>query len=247
MIQFITPKQLKKFLRYLILTSLLGGYVLAYYTLHDLQTAEGAGLYLSITFQHSSRVFFDTIVDLAGILLLFLVTFLPLIIMKRASLDSYFRLFSIYLAFMPIVHPGNMVHLLSMFKSSTIRPNLLSGDLLNYVFQDLVPLFEILRWFLPFTLLIYALNKSCNNSKASYRIWLTVLILLILLCFCLFENISFVFLYLANYLLLLWCIKEMDTLCIRFPGFALWSNILFFGCLLRGIYRMLQLISITHI
>lgn len=241
------PQKLNFLLRFLILVSLLGSFMLAFYTFHDLQTAEGAGLYLSITFHHSSRVFFDAVVDLAGIILLLFVTILPLLIMKRISLDSYFRFFSIYLAFMPIVHPGNVVHLMDALRSISIRPNLLNGHLLDYIFQDLFPLFDMLKWFLPFVLLIYALNKSSNNLKTTYRIWFAIFILLFLLCFCLIENIAFVFLYLVYYLLFLWCFKEMETFFIRFPIFALWSNILFFGCLLRGIYRMLQLISITHI
>ncbi len=242
----INPKQVNILIRTLILVSLLGSLALAFYTLHDLQTAEGAGLYLSITF-NSSRTLWDALVDITGILLLFLVTILPIFITKCASVDSFFRFFSIYLAFMPIAHPGNVVHLPNAFKAVILRPNLLNCNWGDYLFQDLQPIFDMLKWILPLILLLYALNKCSDTKKVPCRKWFLFLFPVLILGFCLFENVAFTFLYLAYYLLFLWLFKEMETFFSICPRFVPWSNILFGGCLLRGVYRMLQLISITHI
>ena len=43
MLPCFNEKQMNTLVKSLILLSLLGGFVLAFYTLHDLQTAEGAG------------------------------------------------------------------------------------------------------------------------------------------------------------------------------------------------------------
>lgn len=247
MIHLINQKQINTLLRFLILVSLFGSFALAFYTLHDLQTAEGAGLYLSITYNSSSRILFDAVIDITGMLLLFLVTFLPILIMGKASLDSFFRFFSIYLAFMPIIHPGNVVHLLNAFQNITFRPNLINCNWENFLFQDLQPIFDMLKWLLPLILLLYAFNKISGGTKVSYRKWFLFLFLIFIFCFCIFENIAFTFLYLAYYLLFLWLFKETETFFLICPSFAPWSYILFGGCLLRGIYRMLHLISITHI
>ncbi len=247
MLPFINLKQMNNFLKFIMFVSIALTFVLAFYTLHDLQTAEGAGLYLSITFSQPTRTICDIIVDVAGMFLFFIAIFLPTIMLKHKSVESFFRLFSIYLAFMPIVHPGNVVHLLNAFQNLSIRTNLSDGALLKYLFQDLSPIFGILKVFLPFLFLVYTANRLTHTKKNSLPKWIFILLILLLLCFCLFENVTNHFLYLICYTLILWCFQELESLCRSIPRFATWSNIIIYGCLLRGIYRMLALISTTHV
>ena len=165
MLPFINLKQMNNFLKFIMFVSIALTFVLAFYTLHDLQTAEGAGLYLSITFSQPTRTICDIIVDVAGMFLFFIAIFLPTIMLKHKSVESFFRLFSIYLAFMPIVHPGNVVHLLNAFQNLSIRTNLSDGALLKYLFQDLSPIFGILKVFLPFLFLVYTANRLTHTQK----------------------------------------------------------------------------------
>lgn len=244
---FINLKQINKCIKFIMFASIALTFVLALYTLHDLQTAEGAGLYLSITFSHPTRTICDIIVDVVGMFLFFIAIFLPTILLKYKSVESFFRLFSIYLAFMPIVHPGNVVHLINAFQNLSIRTNLSDGNFLKYLFQDLSPIFGIIKAFLPFLLLVYTINRLTHTKKTSIPKWVFILLILLLLCFCLFENVADLFLYLICYTLILWCFQELESLCRSITRFAAWNNIIIWGCLLRGIYRMLALISTTHI
>ena len=241
-----TPKQMHNCLKFIIFVSIAVTFALAFYTFHDLQTAEGAGLYLSITFSHSTRTLFDIIVDLAGILLFFLAIYLPTKLLKYKSMESFFRLFSIYLAFMPIVHPGKMVHLINDFQNLRIYSHLSQGAFLDYIFQDLQPLFSILKIFVPFLLLVYVATKLIQIQTIHLPKWFFILLFLFLLSFCLFENIADFSLYFLYYMLILWCYQKLEAISSSVSRFAVWNNIIIFGCLLRGIYRMLSLMSTTH-
>ena len=77
MLNPLSTESLKKLQNTLFLTCSIGALLLVLYTLHDMQTAEGAGLYLSILYGQSNRTPFDILVDIMGMLLLLALLLLP--------------------------------------------------------------------------------------------------------------------------------------------------------------------------
>ena len=220
---------------------------LAVYTLHDLQTAEGAGLYLSIVYGQSSRIVFDVLVDVMGMLLFLAVLLLPCLLLKSLNPASFFRLFACYLAFMPVVHPGNAVHLFEALFSLKLRDSLLTQDWGHFLYVDCLPLFEIVPLLLSFLLLLTFIGKQLElDATCKMKLFLPFLLIFIVL-FLLFGGISETALYFICYMLLIRSFAEWEALCKSAPRFANWSLILFTGCLLRGIYRLLELISHAHL
>lgn len=90
---------------------ILGILSLVCYTLHDICTAEGVGLYWAILWGNEKRLPFDIAVDVIGILLFLAVLIIPCCLLKHRKTDSLFRIMVVYLAFMPVISPGYLVHL----------------------------------------------------------------------------------------------------------------------------------------
>ncbi len=247
MLKSLDNKKNTQYQNVLFLSGSLGALGLALYTLHDLQTAEGAGLYLSILYGQANRTPFDVLVDIMGMLLLLALLLLPCLLLKHLRLASFFRLLSVYLAIMPIVHPGNAVHLSSALLDLSLRENLLKGNLLEILFTDCVPAFELLKFILPFLLLLLAINRAQSITGFQKARFFFPCIIIVFVLYLLFDGIAEIALYLLYYLLLIWSFAEWEAACKHSTRFANWSLIIFVGCLLRGIYRMLELISHTHL
>lgn len=245
MLKMKDTKKIELLWKVLMVFSLFISTLLAFYTLHDIQTAHGAGLYLSIVFHQNSRTAFDLGVDLVGILLFLLVVSLPMFIYKTKGLACFFRFYAVYLAFMPVVDPGQVVHLPEAFTHITLRNSLQIGDWGRFFFTDLAPALDLCKFLLPFLIILWTLVKNLPSKQQNSFLPL-FLSLGTIFCFCLFDNIAETFLYFTCYFLLLICFRLWESLCHEYSRFAAWSNILFYGCLLRGIYRMLVLVSMNH-
>ncbi|MBQ7774931.1 MAG: hypothetical protein IJ379_03335 [Lachnospiraceae bacterium] len=231
----------------LCLAASLAALMLALYTLHDLQTAEGAGLYLSMVFGHPNRTLFDILVDIVGMLFFLTALLLPCLFMKRLCLESFFRFLAVYTAFMPIMHPGKVVHLADSFLNITFRQSLLDKSWGQAFFIECAPIFDLLKYLAPLLLILWSINKAHRNAAQTIsRIYLPCTIALFI-AYILFDSISDTILYLFGYLLLIQCFREWEQICKRLSRFENFSLILFFGCLLRGIYRMLESISLSHL
>ena len=231
---------------YLLLTA--GAFALAYLTLHDLQTAEGAGLYLSLKYGQSDRKGFDILVDIVGMLLLFAALFLPCLALKRLQSDSFFRITCVYLAFMPIMRPGVTVHLVDNLLNLKLRPSLPENNLTQLLLEGFADTVIVLRTELPLFLLLLMMTHS--HGLSNLQKWQKIVIFSTF-CLCiinfLFPAIAQETAYFMHYGLIIWCFSEWEKICERFPKFASWGNILFGGCYLRGIYRMIELMSTSHL
>ncbi|MBQ9141993.1 MAG: hypothetical protein IJX63_09415 [Lachnospiraceae bacterium] len=246
MLQALDNKKLTQLQNILFLCSSLGALGLALYTLHDMQTAEGAGLYLSIMYGQSNRFFFDIIVDIMGMLLLLALVLLPCLMLRRLRLDSFYRFLAVYLAFIPTAHPGNAVHLISDLLNARLRESLLSGDFLQFIFLDCTPLFDMLKFVLPFLVLLISINRYLKVPGFEKKKLFVPCIIVMLIIYLLFENLAEAAIYMLHFFLITWMFGEWEATCKHSLHFANWSLILFTGCLLRGIYRMLELISHAH-
>jgi len=230
-----------------LLLILIGvSFLLCGLTLHDVQTNQGVGLYLSLQLGQDNVALFNLLVDCMGILLLFTALILPCMALKRINPGSFFCLFSLYLALVPDVRPANLVHLGNTLANLTTRqifsaenpPAALLGSLSDValLFRTVLPLLLILVW----------TNRNTAPEKLQkWQIGLIVAEVFFIVLNILFPDISGETAYFMNYLLVVWCFAEWEKICDRFPKFGSWGMILLGGCWLSGLYRMIELMSIV--
>lgn len=232
----------------ILLGMVIGGtFFCAFYTFHDFQTAQGAGLYLSSLFHGAKRLPFDMATDFTGMVLLFLAISIPCLFLKKKEGASFLRMLSLYLAFIPSTSPGSLVHISEIFTNITLRESIKQHNFSETVFVDCAPLFQLLLTVLPFLLLLHYVNKDANLSSCFHAPYFPICILLLVLLNIFFTNFSQISIYFINYLFLILIFEKWEALNKLSNRFAMWSHILTFGCLLRGIYRMLVIINASHL
>ena len=96
-------------------------------TLHDMQTAEGAGLYLAIKAGAEDRRMYDFAVDAAGMLCLLVLLLLPCFLQKRLRPAPFLRFASASLAFLPVMSMASLVHLADGTEKLAIRQTFFTG------------------------------------------------------------------------------------------------------------------------
>ena len=97
-------------------------------TLHDMQTAEGAGLYLAIKAGAEDRRMYDFAVDAAGMLCLLMLLLLPCLLQKRLRPAPFLRFASASLAFLPVVSMALLVHLADGTEEMALRQAISMGQ-----------------------------------------------------------------------------------------------------------------------
>lgn len=224
-----------------------GSLLLCYFALHDVQMAQGAGLYLSIQFQ-GNRSTYDFLVELAGMLLLFVAILIPCLAFKRVRPDSIFRFLSVYLALIPMVYPATLVHLTNTLKDLQFRDFGAVPNPATEVLAGIADTLFLFRMVIPFLVILLAINHA--HAPAKLQKWQVVVLIaetFFILLYFLLPGLAEETAYFMNYFLLIWCFYEWEIICEQNPRFALWGNILFGGCLLRGIYRIIDLMSNSHL
>lgn len=217
------------------------------FTLHDIQSSQGVGLYLSMQFGQNNVLLFNLLVDCLGMLLLFIATFLPCLCMKRLQTDSVFRFFSVYLAMIPTIRPASLVHLGNTLANLTIRQISAAEKPFAALLDSLFDAAQLLRTLLPFLLVLVWINRTTATEKwKKWQIGILIAEVFFVILNILFPALSTETAYFMNYLLVVWGFYEWEKVCDRFPRFSSWGMILFGGCWLRGIYRMIELMSIVN-
>lgn len=226
----------------------LGALLLALFTLHDLQTAEGVGLYLAMLCGREERRNFDLLADIVGMLLLLACLLFPCIILKYRRAEAFFHMAALYLAFIPTVSPGSTVHLPDRLQSLSINPAMIEGSLGRAFLESFSNISDIFLMLFPLLLLCLAVNREHKNAPMErWKKGILALEFVLLLLHFLFPTISQEISFIMVYTLVIWIFAELETLCLSYPGFSNWGMILYGGCLLRGIYRMIELMSTTQL
>lgn len=206
--------------------------------IHQMQKAEGIGLYMAFTIG-GERQIFDLLVDFCAALAVFLMVFLPCVILRHRGVGPFFRLMTCFTAFMPTLSMSYLIHL---FDEGGRR-------------SDPELLLSVPGTLLPFACLLL-FGVSCFEKP--WKKWYGVLGLtaLILGIGALWETESFGFLLV--YVLLLVCFDAWERLLLLMPrmqtfsggrGFIVGADrivewVLFGGLWLRAVYCILRMWSI---
>lgn len=235
----------KNIIRNIIFLAVSTGLVLfAFWALHDVQTAQGAGLYLALMQNAPDRRPYDLLIDSLGGLGILLTTLLPVIFLKKCTPGSYLRFLCIYLAFVPMINPGTLVHINEQFTHWELRKISSFSDILHSV----ASLADLLVIILPLLLILFAF--SAKEDKLQLKIHSKVLLIITAVMsaiYILFPGISEYSLFLAYFCMVILLFDEGEKLQERTSSkkWLIWLLYILSG--LKGVYRIIMLLQTTHL
>lgn len=138
-------------------------------TLHDMQTAEGAGLYLAIKAGAEDRRMYDFAVDAAGMLCLLLLLLLPCLLQKRLRPAPFLRFASASLAFLPVTSMALLVHLADGTEEMALRQAISMGQPGAALLEWLGELLPALSAGLPVLILAFGMVRAGSAEELAGR------------------------------------------------------------------------------
>lgn len=138
-------------------------------TLHDMQTAEGAGLYLAIKAGAEDRRMYDFAVDAAGMLCLLMLLLLPCLLQKRLRPAPFLRFASASLAFLPVVSMALLVHLADGTEEMALRQAISKGQPGAALLEWLGELLPALSVGLPVLILAFGMVRAGSAEELAGR------------------------------------------------------------------------------
>ena len=228
----------KKLIRFKVLCWLFVGVqlLLALFTLHDVATAQGVGLYLALQKGSPDRLPFDICVDVCGMICLILVLLIPYLLLQHRGADALLRLEISYFALVPALSMAMLVHLFD-------GHNLLR---VSFVWEDTSHLlFGYVREAVPLLLLLGALyiKSGFSLKKWHKRVFLVLGVLILGMCFL--PELASLLQNVAYYLLVVIAYDWWESLYATEKNGAsraiLW--LIFVLLLGRGCFKMLDLTS----
>ncbi len=224
----------------------------AMYAYHDIQIAQGAGLYLAGKYGFSDRVPFDILMDFVGGLGLLICILCPTLLLKKRNPDALLRFLAIFLAFVPLINPGDLVHITSHLSNWQIRETFFNGNFFQEFILTVCDPLKMLIWELPLLILVLMIHK--NHSEYKIKPWQKIMFIISAICvilYLLFPGFQEYTLFLMHYPIIIVLFYELELLLEKklfadkqTPLYIFW---IFYGiCGLRGIFRMIDLLQNTH-
>lgn len=192
--------------------------------MHQMQAAEGVGLYWSLMAK-GQRGLFDILVDAAAALALFVLLLLPCVILKHKSVDAFFRLLTGFVAFMPRLSMSYLIHLFDDGGRGADAELVLSE----------------IGLILPFACALL-MGVGCLEKPWKKWYWGSGAIALVMGVWAMWEAQGPGFI--MAYALLLVCFDAWERLLKGDSGMKSWGWILFGGLWLRALYRVIELWSV---
>lgn len=191
---------------------------------HQMQSAEGVGLYWSIV-TNGRRELFDVLVDAAAALAFFMLVLLPCVFLNHKSISAFFRLLAGFVAFMPRISMSYLIHLFDDGGRGADAEMVLSE----------------LGLMLPFACALL-MCAGCLEKPWRKWYWGSGAVALIMGVWALWEAQGPGFI--MTYALLLVCFDAWERLIKGYSGMRSWGWILFGGLWLRAVYRVIELWSV---
>lgn len=224
-------------------------FFLALAAIHDMQTAEGVGLYFALK-RGSDRLPYDLAADAVAAFGLLIAILVPAFVLRHKGIASIYRLLAAFLAFMPRL---SMAYLLDPFSADTE----FSIEGILPVLQTIAPLVCVLA---PALCLAGRSASAGEGTQAGasasagevaqaggrenvWRRWYSLCGLaaaLMLAAALIFPALQQLCSFLLSYLLLLVCFDLWERLYARYPALNRWGWILFGGLGFRAVYVLAE-------
>lgn len=230
---------------FIVSISVLG---LVFIALHDMQTALGVGLYISIYAGAEDRVVYDIVTDVAMLIALILLIGIPSLFNKKQKIEKFTRFLFVFLAFIPQLSPAYLVHFFDTNDLLQIRLEFIEGEVIAGVLEGLKYSASLLQMIIPMfcLLLLFCSIKEKKIIKPFYYV-LIGLGLFMEIGIMFFPGIDELLCFVMTYCLLLVMFDMWEGLLREYSGMNTWGWILFGGLGLRGIYRLLEMMRQFHI
>lgn len=219
-------KTLEKYRNWIAGAAAFALFVMAVLAIHDMQFAEGVGLYFALKAE-KDRLLFDLSVDgLAAAALLFLVT-LPCLLLKRREMTVRLRFLIAFLAFMPTLSMAYLIHLMQEEAEITLSSPV-------YVLQTILPL-----------LCLLAAGGAVSQGEKVWKRWYSLCCAGAVLLFAaalLVPNLQQLLYFFIVYLFLLICFDLWERLWLKYPALNTWGWIFFGGLALRAFYVLSEVL-----
>ena len=177
----------------------------------------------------------------------------PTLLLKKRTPDTLLRFITVFLALVPLINPGDLVHVASHLSNWQIRETFLNGNFLQEFIIVLSEPMRLLVWELPLLILVLMIHK--NHSEHKIKVWQKVMSVISLVCiilYLLFPGFQEYSLFLMHYPIIIVLFYESELLREknlsankRTPLCISW--IIYGICGLRGIFRMIDLLQNTHL
>lgn len=216
-------RKLKRLESLVIGVCFFAGLAMAFYCIHDMQMAEGVGLFFALK-AGKDRLLFDLAVDVAGGLGLSLLIAVPCLVLGYWDFPALLRFLLVYLSLMPTL---SMAYLLDP----------LGGE----EGLRLQPLFVLLQTVIPFLCLWVAIL-----GREAWKKWYGVCAgCAALLCLAGFfvQPLQPLFQFIMTYLLLLMGFDLWERVWKKYPALNTWGWILFGGLGFRAFYVLSQVMA----
>lgn len=248
----VSNVQWRKWGKWVQLAGAAGLFFFAWMTLHDMQTAEGTGLYLMFLAGADERKGFDCLVEGVSMLCFLAAVVAPAVWMKRCNPGFLLRFLCAYLAFLPTVSTASVVHLLDGTDRIRLGQTLLEGQGGLVLLEGLDGLIPVLGAGVPLLLLASAALASGEEAGRPACLFhrrkaMWAVLFLLLAAALLFPALTNHCHYLFCYCLLVYGCGIWEKLLERFPGLKGFSWLLAGIFCARGIDRMMEIMSVYHI
>lgn len=224
-------------------------FLLCLYALHDMQTAEGIGLFLALQIGLKDCIWMNLLVDILGTICLALLIYMPCHFTCRRG-ESYVRLFVGYLAVVPHLSLAEMIHVCQGEKRFLWETNVSES-----LTQWFLPVEEFLQIWVPLLVLTYLLKVyvaedikkdegNVSRERKCEMQWKILGLQAVLLVFALLIPSALnPLMWLVGYMGLILAFDYWETVLANNRILEKWSRIPFALLLLRGIYRIMILVS----
>lgn len=203
-------------------------------TVHDMQTAEGVGLYFALK-SGADRRFYDLAADgLAGLGLL-LLTLLPCVALRHRGADSFFRMLAAFLALMPRL---SMAYLLHIWDDSAE----ISSEIPVFLLLTMAPFLCIAAM----ALVLSGRDGGEEERPGGWRMWYSPCLAGAVISFgaaLLWPELNQLLYFVMGYLLLLVCFDLWERVYGRYPAMRRWGWILSGGLAVRAVYALSQVMN----
>lgn len=236
----LKQKNLLKCVRVGSIFLIIGLFLFCLYAIHDMQTAEGIGLYFSLKWKIDNRIYLDILVDVLSMAALAALIYIPCHMRKVRKPEAFLRLLSVYLAVVPQLSLTRILQLFRQHETVFLWDKAFGTALWEWI-CDIAP---ILQTYFPLLLILFALAKvnQCLYLEKRHKVFAAVLAVLLLLVLC-FPSEKELLLYICGYLGVLLAFDCWENLLQANSRLERWFCIPTGLLLLRGIYRIIVLTS----
>jgi len=221
----------------------------------DMHVSQGVGLFFCVMVGAGDKAIFDIGVDIVCALALLTLIILPCAGFRKIKPEAVFRFFSVFLAVMPVLSLAYLVHLPDGPQTFAIRESISNGNVLKSIAETGGALYSVIVILIPMMILFMGLKtiyKKQNEKENAFifgiREWSALgLCIFLVIGSWVFPGLENLLCFGLAYILLIKTFAIWESVVDRNDHVRNFSFILYGGCMMRGIFLLIRMMSMNHI